>query len=288
MSVNFALVRTPIAPMQKEPRVSSPQVSQALFGHGLLVLETDGDWHRLRGMLDGYEGWTHGGYLRVIDVSEVADAAVVPPYEARTFASRDEGEGEGPRSPLGALLAAGIVLPSVSLGCTVVAGARRLRLPLGALVSESQSVLAGESIPVGELAVQFPREGDAIVRSAARWFEGTGYLWGGVTPWGADCSGFVQSVFGLHGIDLPRDAWQQARVGEAVDPDPAALAPGDLLFFNEGDGGRITHVGLAVGDGRMAHLALGRGGWAVDDLAEPDDDYTARLRTRLVEARRIL
>jgi gamma-D-glutamyl-L-lysine dipeptidyl-peptidase len=287
MPAQLALVRTPIAPMQKEARVSSPQVSQTLFGHALLVLATDGDWCHVRGMLDGYEGWTHRGYLSPIDVPEVDDPDVVPPYEARTFAVREESE-DGARSPLAALAADGVVLPSVSLGCTVIAGARRLRLPLGALVGESQSVLAGETIPVGERSVQFPRDGDALLRSASRWFEGTPYQWGGLTPWGADCSGFVQSVFALHGVDLPRDAWQQARVGDAVDSDPAATVPGDLLFFSEREDRRITHVGVAAGEGRMAHLALGRGGWAVDDLAEPGDDYAAALRQRLVEVRRVL
>jgi gamma-D-glutamyl-L-lysine dipeptidyl-peptidase len=286
MSATLALVRTPIAPMQKEARVSSPQLSQSLFGHAVLVLDRDGEWCRVRALHDGYEGWTHGGYLSEIDAPEIEDPDVIPPYEGRTCAAA--GAEEGAHASLAALAAEGVVLPSMSLGCTVIAGARRLRLPLGALVGESQSVLAGETISVGERAVQFPRDRGAIVRSASRWFEGTAYLWGGVTPWGADCSGFVQSVLALHGVDLPRDAWQQALVGEAVEADPAAALPGDILLFTDREDRRITHVGLAVGEGRMAHLALGRGGWAVDDLAEPGDDYAARLRERLVEVRRVL
>jgi hypothetical protein len=288
MPSRFALVRAPLAPLQTEPRVSSPQVSQALFGHALLVVDTDGEWHRLRGMIDGYEGWVHGGYLRPIDVPELDGADAVPPYEARAFATRAEGDAEALHGPLAALADGGVPLPSVSLGCTVVAGARRLRLPLGALVAEPQTVVAGEVVPFGERPETFPRDGAAIARTSARWFEGTSYQWGGVTPWGADCSGLVQTVFGLHGVDLPRDAWQQALVGEAVEPDPATLVPGDLLFFSEREDGRVTHVGVGIGDGRMAHLALGRGGWAVDDLAQPADEYAARLRTRLVGARRLL
>ena len=62
----FALVRAPIAPMHAEPSVQSIQISQTLFGHAPSVVDTDGDWHLLR-TLDGYEGWTHVGYLAVLD-----------------------------------------------------------------------------------------------------------------------------------------------------------------------------------------------------------------------------
>lgn len=289
MPALFALVRVPIAPLQKEPLVQGAQLSQALFGHPLLVVESDGDWHRVRGVTDGYEGWTHGGYLRLIEVPEVPDADAVAPYEERTFDPRADGERDGASTPaLAGFGGDGVALPSLSLGCTVVAGARRLRLPLGAYVASSQSVLAGDIVPLGERVELFPRDGDALLRTASRWFEGTPYQWGGITPWGADCSGLVQTVFGLHGVDLPRDAWMQALVGDALEPDPAALAAGDLLFFSDREDERVTHVAISTGDGRIAHLALGRGGWAVDDLAEPEDEYCERLRSRLVAARRVL
>ena len=289
MPAVFALVRVPVAPLQKEPLVQGAQLSQALFGHALVVVETDGDWHRLRGITDGYEGWTHGGYVRLVEVPEVADADAIAPYEARTFVTRDEGErGDASSNAPGPFAGDGVSLPSLSLGCTVIAGARRLRLPLGAYVASSQSVLRGDIVPLGERVELFPRDGDAVVRTASRWFEGTPYQWGGITPWGADCSGLVQTVFGLHGVDLPRDAWMQALVGDPIEPDPAALRAGDLVFFSDREDARVTHVAIATGDGRIAHLALGRGGWAVDDLAEPEDDYCERLRGRLTGARRVL
>jgi cell wall-associated NlpC family hydrolase len=97
----------------------------------------------------------------------------------------------------------------------------------------------------------------------------------------------VQSVYALHGVSLPRDAWQQAGEGRDAGTDLDAHAPGDLLFFSDRDDGRITHVGVAAGAGTMCHLALGRGGWAVDDLTDAGDAYAARLRAQLVGARRV-
>ena len=50
---------------------------------------------------------------------------------------------------------------------------------------------------------------------------------------------------------LPRDAWQQAEVGRAAGIDVSRWDAGDLLFFSERADGRITHVGIALGQGRM-------------------------------------
>jgi cell wall-associated NlpC family hydrolase len=265
-----ALVRTPVAPLHAEPRVSSPQTSQALFGRAVWLADRAGDWRRARTTPDGYEGWVHAGYLAVIDDPALARALAHAPPGARPD-----------------LLTADATM-HVSLGCTARAGGRTLRLPVGAWVGGGATVLAGEAVPMGELPERFPRDGAAALRTARRYFESTSYQWGGVTPWGADCSGMVQAVYALHGVDLPRDAWQQAGAGVDAGPDLAAHAPGDLLFFSDRDDRRVTHVGVAAGGGTMCHLALGRGGWAVDDLADDADPYTARLRPQLVAARRVV
>lgn len=78
---------------------------------------------------------------------------------------------------------------------------------------------------------------------------GTPYRWGGRSPLGFDCSGFVQFVATLSGARLPRDASQQARAGTEVAPDPAAWEAGDLLFF----GDPADHVALTDGRGGILH-----------------------------------
>jgi hypothetical protein len=282
----IARVHAPVAPMLAEPRVSSGQVSQALHGHLLSVSERRDDWCRVHS-LDGYAGWTHRGYLHVVDVTvdEPEQATPVPSEDVHevvlgvTFASDADAR----------LVHVDDETLRISLGCTVRDDAGRVRrLPLGAWLGDRDAILLdGDAVPAAEREVRFPADGEAIVRTAVRYFEGTSYQWGGATPWGADCSGLVQTVFALHGVALPRDAYQQAELGADAGTDALALRAGDLLFFSDRDDRRITHVGIATGDGRMAHLALGRGGWALDRLDDTGDPYVATLMGRFLFARRV-
>lgn len=95
-------------------------------------------------------------------------------------------------------------------------------------------------------------------------------------------------MFWLHGVQLRRDAWQQAEQGAPGDTDPLQSRAGDLLFFSDRDDRFITHVAIALGGFTLVHLALGRGGYAVERMDDARDPYVVRLLDRFVTARRIL
>ena len=79
------------------------------------------------------------------------------------------------------------------------------------------------------------------------------YLWGGRSPLGIDCSGFVQVLYKCIGTWLPRDAYQQAEVGRVINfAEEATL--GDLAFFSNEEG-KITHVGMILKDKRIIHAS---------------------------------
>ena len=248
------VVRASIAPMHIESRVSSPQTSQRLAGHTVEVLEIAGDWLRVRGE-DGYDGWMHRGYV---------------------LGDGDERPSQATRRTL-------------SLGCVArdaMTGSSRA-LPLAAWLARTESLVTGSAIEAQERLTTFPRTAGAVARTAVERFAGTPYQWGGVTPWGADCSGLTQTTFWLHGVSLPRDAWQQAEVGDDAGTKAASWLPADLLFFSDRADKRVTHVGIALGESRMVHLALGRGGYAVERLDATDDAYVVALMARFVAARRV-
>ena len=250
-TVAGATVAAAVAPMLAEPHVSSGQVSQQLAGHRVAIVEDQGDWLLVRGG-DDYEGWMHRGYL------------------VRTLMPHEDGR-------------------RVSLGCLVRTGDGRSRsLPLRALLAPMDEIEDGEAVAADEVRQRFPTDAAAICRSAVELYVGTSYQWGGVTPWGADCSGLVQSVFSLHGVQLPRDAWQQARAGREAVANILETRAGDLLFFSDRPDAHVTHVAIALGDRRIVHLALGRGGYAIEQLDTDRDEYVRKLRTRFLFARSVL
>ena len=255
MSPLYIRARTPIAPVLREPRAAATQETQILLGHCAEVTGSEGKWLRVRGA-DGYEGFLHEGYT---EAAEGADCA------------QWGWESEGAMSMGGSMRDA--------KGATI-------DLPLGALI-RSGKPLAGRSFDLVKRREIFPATPDAIVASATGLYQGTYYQWGGITPWGADCSGMVQTVYALHGTKLLRDAWQQATQGVLVEGGLDALRPADLLFFSDREDGHITHVAMAIAPRRVVHLAVGRGGHCIESFDQPDDYVTGLIRNFRF-ARRIL
>jgi len=254
------IARSPIVPLFVRPSLRAEQASQLVLGETGRLEESAGEWRRITTDLDGYQGWVHRGYL-----VETAAAAA-----ARW---REEADGW-------------------SLGATLRVGGRRLPVPLRGRVAREG---AGVRLPDGRRAEVLEGEvsDSATAAAAARatapecWalerFEGAPYEWGGVTPWGVDCSGLVQTAFAARGTALPRDSGQQIRHGTPIPLD--APRPGDLLFFRGESADRITHVAFAAEGDSLVHSTVACGGV----LIEPWGPGTraAALRERLVAVRRV-
>lgn len=97
--------------------------------------------------------------------------------------------------------------------------------------------------------------GDAIVREASK-YKGVPYVFGGITPKGFDCSGYVQYVFKQLHASLPRTADIQAQ--EGVFLTQSQLKPGDLVFFSTYEAG-ASHVGIYAGNGKFWNATSSKG-----------------------------
>jgi len=101
----------------------------------------------------------------------------------------------------------------------------------------------------------------ALAIDKALTYVGVPYRWGGSTPAGFDCSGFVRYVYARSGIALPRTVAEQYRVGTPVHR--GSLRPGDLVFFD-----RLRHNGIYIGHGEFVHASSGAGRVSVSRLDE--------------------
>ena len=126
--------------------------------------------------------------------------------------------------------------------------------------------------------LKFPKvsgktKGEKIVNYAKKWV-GNPYVWGGTSlTSGADCSGFVQSVYKYFKIDLPRCSWQQATTGKPVDF--AKMKPGDLIFYYRGS--RIGHVTIYAGDGKCVQARGKNYGIVVTDWDYSQPAFARRV-----------
>lgn len=133
-------------------------------------------------------------------------------------------------------------------------------------------------IPSREVKRVKPEPLNELLRQARR-FMGIPYLWGGISTFGFDCSGFIQRLFHYCGIQLPRDSAQQRQHGQKVTT-IEELAPGDLVCFP-------GHIGLYLGQGWMIHASLYLAGVGLTNLFS-SEAYSTSLRQAFLEGRRII
>jgi cell wall-associated NlpC family hydrolase len=223
--MEYAVVAVPAAPVRRKPNHRKEMVNQLLFGEGVKILKSSGNlWVKVQSLYDGYEGWMTTTLLKETDKSSA--------YQQSVFITTD-------------------LLSKITFGDSVMQVPTGSTLPFFAegkgRLGNEEYFYSGHFFKRDE---QLPSP--ELVRQLSMAWLNAPYLWGGRTPLGVDCSGFVQVVYKMMGIDLPRDAWQQAQEGKPVKKLSQAQ-PGDLAFFDNKED--IVHVGILLDDNRLIHAS---------------------------------
>jgi cell wall-associated NlpC family hydrolase len=141
--------------------------------------------------------------------------------------------------------------------------------------------VSGAYLKLDSQAISRQQKINTVIASAKS-LVGTPYVWGGRSPadGGFDCSGFTQYVYGKVGVNLNRISSDQAKQGLAVSR--ANLQPGDLVFASLAGDGRISHVGIYIGSGKMIHSPK------TGDVVKVTDITTEYWQSRFITARRVI
>lgn len=245
------VVATNLTDLHKEPSFLGEMATQVFNGAVLEVLEQCEKWSFVR-QTDGYLGWAYTAFLAPVQKSGApapTHVVTLPSIDVRD--EPDTGAYPTTRIPIGT--AVHVEATNTTWSRVQFSGGM---LPSGWVHGGGLRALNLFPLTIAEARAQ-------IVADARR-LTGCYYLWGGNTAWGLDCSGLAQLTHRLSGYSLPRDADMQFDAGQTIE---GQFDAGDLLFFHNDARTKISHVGIATGDGwTMIHSSRGRNGVYEEDV----------------------
>ncbi|HHW56937.1 MAG TPA: SH3 domain-containing protein [Clostridia bacterium] len=264
--------------VRTDSSISGSIITQLNLNDIVTVLEQQNGWYKVR-LSDGREGWVFGKYVAVRSLSNVSRGdsertEKVGIVTGNYVNLRSEGS-----------LSGGVIMQLTKNTIVDVLdqqnGWYKVKLADGTegwIYGEYLSVRSSSNVSRGEADRNLV---DNLIEYA-KTFLGTKYVYGGSTPAGFDCSGFVQYVFKHFGFSLPRTADDQATIGEKVNRED--LQPGDLVFFKTLGSQVINHVGIYIGNGQFIHASSGASKKKVVIGSLEEDYYASHYAT----ARRVI
>lgn len=275
----YGIINVSVGNLRTAPDFSSEMVTQGLLGMPVRVLQHDG-WYRIQ-TPDQYIAWIHRVGVHPVSREELADwnsaeKIVVTSHYGFVYSQPDRAA-----QPVSDVVAGNRLKWEGTKGAFY-----KVAYPDGRQGYIEKSV----SMPEKRWRASLTQDAAGIV-ATAHGMMGIPYLWAGTSSKGVDCSGFVRAVLFMHDIIIPRDASQQAYVGERIGiaPDFGNLRPGDLVFFGRKatpeSRERVVHVGIYIGDRRFIHS---QGDVRISSFDPDNERFDAYNLGRLLFAVRVL
>lgn len=214
-----------IVPLRASASHRSEMVNQVRFGEIVEILEEASEWAFVRMLEADYTGWLQVGQYEIWPGDLAAFEA-----DEKYVVDLDGGIASGEKRRVN-------LLPGTKISKSLIEN------PL----SDNDYHVSGKlrEANLHDFAQELPK--------LIAYYRDSPYLWGGRSVFGIDCSGLTQLIYAHFGIDLPRDAYQQAEQGRVVDFLPE-IKPGDLAFFDN-EQGKITHVGMMIDSETILHAS---------------------------------
>ncbi len=273
-SSTYGIVNISVANMRAQPIFQSELVNQVVLGTILPIYEAQNDFYYVQSP-DGYWGWVNHHSVAKCDATyarewkEASYVMVIGNYGIVR-------KGVYHNTEVLTDLVTGAILNKLDEESNFV----KVRLP------DRKTGYVEKSLVIHKTEQQKMIPTRTNIIKMSKKFLGIPYLWGGNSSRGFDCSGFVQTVFRLMNVKLPRDARQMAEVGMEVPltHNLENLRIGDLLFFGK-TLQRITHVALYLGNHLFIHA---EGKVRINSLAPESKIYNEHRRETLLKAQRIV
>ena len=222
--MKYGISNLSIVPMRNDAADQSEMVNQILFGEHFKVVESRKKWSKIRLAHDSYEGWSCNKQwieLSEDDYKQLDKDVATITTDILDIITKNQHQP----------IVIGSILPFYKSG--------------HAIINTKMYQFDGFTTP------GFVKK-EKLVENALMYLNAP-YLWGGRSPLGIDCSGLTQIIYRLQGIDLPRDAYQQAEVGTTLSFIEES-EPGDLAFCDNNEG-KVIHVGIILENNHIIHAS---------------------------------
>ena len=234
----YGIVNVSVTPVKEKPSHASQMIDQIKMGEKVTLLRYYSGWYLSQNQYK-YIGWVNKTAIHIYDSTKIKNWSTEKQIRVKSIKDFIYSNQNVNSMPV-----CDIILNNKLKLLTEHRNWSKVQLPDGRSGYIKNSTYKNNSMTHSSSQIQM---------ETAYQLMGSPYLWGGNSVNGNDCSGFIHNIYENSGINLPRDARQQAELGKLIIPNDnwSNVKPGDLLFF--GKENKITHVGMSTGGKEFIH-----------------------------------